>query len=60
VGVAVSQFIQPKNCNVAGDSFLNTPVDDTSLTAYRDTSDLFLPVFAFIVINHLKVAGKYI
>jgi len=42
VGVSVSQNIQPKNCNVAGNSFL------------------FLRAFAFIVINHLKLTGKYI
>lgn len=59
VGVSVSQNIQPKNFNVVGDSFLNSPDNNTSLTACRNTNDLFLRASVFIAINHLKLAGKY-
>jgi hypothetical protein len=59
VRVAISQNIQPKNFNVVGDSFLNSPDDDTSRAAYRNTNDLFLRASVFIAINHLKLADKY-
>ena len=55
VGVAISHNIQLKNFNVVGDSFLDSPDDDTSLTACRNTTDLFLRASVFIIINHLKL-----